>query len=576
MAQRNVILELSFTEARAANALSAAADAGVGAEAATLPGLETFVYDTSYAPIMLPKVTHVDTPGGELFDTQSALSVTLEPEQSTYLVRGTVEEADLDNLTAAVKRREGIINVYSDPEIQPMIVCPGSAAVGTDADVERLLCTAAMRRSGMNGAGVLVAIVDTGFNIAYLNSKGKRPTFDAARSWSFNPATAPPGAVPVNHGTMCAYDVCIAAPDCTLLDVVLLRPMPAPRPGESVISGLLSDAIRAYRHLLDIMSAPRRPGDTRSMVVNNSWGVFSDSWDFPIGNPGNYSDNPAHPFNVIVASLERAGADILFAAGNCGADCPDGRCGGVTARTIRGANGSASVLCVAGVDTTSARVGYSSIGPGRLTDRKPDISSYTHFRGSGVYAADGGTSAACPVAAGVVAAIRSRRPFNPSDSSTSPAAIRSLITSTATDLGPTGYDYAHGYGVINACELQRRIAPPIIIDSFCERFPDICRNVWLCRRFPQLCERLIPVRPPIRPPFPVPPIPPLPVPPVPPLPGSAAMGDVAAFADMIMADPASAGLTPEEAAYIAGMLDAQAGQLSAPAPHHKENDCGCE
>jgi hypothetical protein len=31
---------------------------------------------------------------------------------------------------------------------------------------------------------------------------------------------------------------------------------------------------------------------------------------FPIGHPGNYSNNPAHPFNVIVATLESAGADV--------------------------------------------------------------------------------------------------------------------------------------------------------------------------------------------------------------------------------------------------------------------------
>src|SRR5699024_6041208 len=151
--------------------------------------------------------------------------------------------------------------------------------------------------------------------------------------------------------------------------------------GGTIMEGILSDAIRAYRHLLDVMNAPRRPGDSRSLVVNNSWGMFHPSWDWPVGHPANYSDNPNHPFNIIVATLERAGADILFAAGNCGADCPDGRCQGVTTKTIYAANSSPAVTCVAGVDTTKTRVGYSAIGPGRLTQRKPDISGYTHFQG---------------------------------------------------------------------------------------------------------------------------------------------------------------------------------------------------
>ena len=161
------------------------------------------------------------------------------------------------------------------------------------------------------------------------------------------------------------------------------------------------------------------------MVVSNSWGMFSPHWDFPVGHPGNYSDNPAHPFNVIVGSLEAAGADILFAAGNCGRDCPDGRCafgpgppGGRCAGQLPPA-----VLSVAGVDVKRTRAGYSSQGPGRLTAQKPDVSGYTHFAGSGVYPEDGGTSAACPVVAGVVAAIRSGW----SVAKVAPAQLRTLV-----------------------------------------------------------------------------------------------------------------------------------------------------
>jgi hypothetical protein len=132
------------------------------------------------------------------------------------------------------------------------------------------------------------------------------------------------------------------------------------------------------------------------------------------------------------------------------------------------------VLCVAGVDTTKARVGYSAIGPGRLTRAKPDISGYTHFRGSGALGAvDGGTSAATPVVAGAVAAVRSKRPYDPTNPATHPAAIRNLIASTAEDLGTAGYDFEHGFGVVNACALRRQFTPPYLID-FCERFPKFC------------------------------------------------------------------------------------------------------
>ncbi len=115
-----------------------------------------------------------------------------------------------------------------------------------------------------------------------------------------------------------------------------------------------------------------------------------------------------------------------------------------------GANSHPAVICVAGVDVTKGRVGYSSQGPGRLTIKKPDVCGYTHFAGSGVYAADGGTSAACPVVAGVVAAVRSRF----SAAQISPSQMRSFVQRSARDAGPSGYDYDYGWGIIDTKALQ--------------------------------------------------------------------------------------------------------------------------
>ena len=222
------------------------------------------------------------------------------------------------------------------------------------------------------------------------------------------------------------------------------------------MSGLLSDAVAAYAQLLGLINA--MPASRRALVVSNSWGMFSPQWDFPVGHPGNFSDNPLHPFNVIVASLEAAGADIVFAAGNCGRDCPDSRCQFGDAPPICGANSHPRVLTIAGIDTTKERVGYASQGPGRLSASKPDIASYTHFIGSGVYPEDGGTSAACPVAAGVVAAIRSR--YKTSD--LTPAQLRSLIQKTADDLSRAGFDYDIGWGALDTRALMKALARPAI------------------------------------------------------------------------------------------------------------------
>jgi subtilisin family serine protease len=373
------------------------------------------------------------------------------PEQATYLVRGTVPddaEAQRAAVAAATARPE-VVGVFADPVISTCLVCPGSPPVGADADVASVLGVKALADAGMDGYRVPVAVVDTGVNRAHLQERGRDPVLSTRRSWSPAGVATRPGQHPVGHGTMCAYDIGIAAPKAILLDYALLL---SETPGETAMSGLLSDAVLAYSKLLGLVTA--QTASRRSLVVNNSWGMFSPVWDFPVGHPGNYSDNPAHPFNVIVASLEAAGADILFAAGNCGRDCPDGRCEFDAGMPICGANSHPSVLSVAGIDTRKRRVGYSSQGPGRLAPAKPDLSAYTHFKGSGVFPADGGTSAACPVAAGVVAAVRERFPA----SVLAPAELRALLFKTAEDLGGTGFDHDFGWGAIDATALAGALA----------------------------------------------------------------------------------------------------------------------
>jgi hypothetical protein len=254
---------------------------------------------------------------------------------------------------------------------------------------------------------------------------------------------------------MCAFDVAIAAPNATLLDFPILFSTTA---GGSAMDGFLSDAVQAYSYLLQQLRADSWPYD--SLVINNSWGMYSQSWDFPPGDPGRYADNPNHPFNTIVGTLSRAGADILFAAGNCGADCPVEKCGGVTVDTIMGANAHPDVLTIAGATYLNDRVGYSSQGPAiaGMKHSKPDLTSYTHFMGSKAFGddvPDTGTSAACPVAAGCIAALRtglSGKKLSPGD------LMREILADTRQADGSSGWNADYGYGIfkpyITASRLQ--------------------------------------------------------------------------------------------------------------------------
>lgn len=398
--------------------------------------IDGFSLDQSYTPVLVPNRQRREQVGAR--EVGRLFSFDVRPESSTYLVRGEVADEALESLKAAVEQDPNAVGVFSDPRISTIAICPNNS-IGNHRDVENLLRFPQLQAKGMDGSNVMVAIVDSGVNLAHLRSKGKTPQFDASKSWTPVPGFAP-GNMPVDHGTMCAFDVCIAAPNSILLDYALLL---SQTEGGSAMDGFLSDAVRAFSNLLQILSTAPEPKP--ALVVNNSWGMFHPSWDFPVGEPGNYSDNPNHPFNIIVESLEDAGADILFAAGNCGAECPDGRCQGVTNRPIYGANSHPSVLSIAGVTVNKERLGYSSQGPGHLESQKPDLCAYTHFVGSGVYSADSGTSAACPVAAGVVAAIRTKYP----PSVLSSAELRQLLRRTAEDLSPIGFDYNHGFGLID-------------------------------------------------------------------------------------------------------------------------------
>lgn len=346
---------------------------------------------------------------------------------ATYSTRAEFDDDEAVERLRADKRDE-IVGVYADPTVSvfPSPYC-GNPAVGGVADVRRKLGVAQLRRAGLTGRRVRVAVVDTGIDGTQIPVAG---------GWAPYPGYTP-GSTQPDHGTMVAYDVRIAAPDARILDYALLQSQ------AGTWTAFLSDGIAAFADLLGQLQAEPGP-----LVVNNSWGMFDRSEDAPIGSPDNYSANPDHPFNQIVASLVAAGADVFFAAGNCGADCPDGRCGsGDTGpgASIHGANSHPDVVTVAAVTVTDRRLGYSSQGPGGLYSRKPDLAAFSHFRGSGIYPADGGTSAASPVAAGVAAALRQRV----STRRLNPAQMKGLLQRTARDVQGDGWDYDLGYGVIS-------------------------------------------------------------------------------------------------------------------------------
>jgi hypothetical protein len=411
-------------------------------------------------PALAPKY-----PGVEIDPTFPAVALgTSEPggvemamatpkASAKFAVRGHLEVKDHGHIPETA----GDARIFSDPMISPMLTCGGTPPVGNAASVAAKLNVAQLAARHLDGKKVAIAIVDTGIDLAHVQSKlGHAPHFDAPSSWQ-PPGTPPPapGAWPLDHGSMCAFDALIAAPQATLVDFPVLK---ANYPGSgSVMSGTLSAALAAYGFMLGSW-APGGHGlhKYHALVASNSWGIFHPSWDFPAGHPGRYCDNPAHPFNVQLGTVTRAGIDVIFAAGNCGAPCADGRCQGRTTGAIMGASAMQAVLTIAGCDTQDNRVGYSSQGPSiaGMYPQKPDITGYTHFLGSEAFGAgtpDSGTSAACPVIAGCVAALRTSSKIPPR-TTMPPASLFTQLRNTARPRPGTqhAWNADYGFGIIDA------------------------------------------------------------------------------------------------------------------------------
>lgn len=368
-------------------------------------------------------------------------------------MRGFVEAEDAAEIPTTIGGRL----IFADPKIQPFQVvpmtCGGTAPVGGTATVRQKLNVAQLAAKQLDGAKIAIAIMDTGINRVHVSGKLGHPILlDATNSWTPAGISALPGNHAIDHGSMCAYDALMIAPNATLLDFPILS---SNVPGGSMMGGTLSVALLAFAQLIVGWGVAFAKGGLAArytgLVVSNSWGIFHPSWDFPVGHPGRYCDNPRHPFNLIVSTLASAGADIVFAAGNCGAQCADGRCNGRTTQAIMGASAHPDVLTLAGCDTNDRRVGYSSQGPSiaGMHQQKPDITAYTHFLGSesfGSGSPDSGTSAACPVAAGCVAALRTRLPL----AATPPANLFVQLRATARQVsGPVGWNGDYGFGIID-------------------------------------------------------------------------------------------------------------------------------
>lgn len=387
--------------------------------------------------------------------------------QETVIVRGTVKDwEDIEEL----RKRPEVAEVWPDtpiagfahgagfgsPQIEDnpsMAPCPTGSCdcspgtpKGTIADVATYLGVNQIWAKGYRGTGIVVGVLDSGITAVGRPVKSGETTRRIPRvvgGWPHNWGTE--SSKWGNHGNMCATDVLGMAPEANLYDLRIA--------GSGSSPGTISRALQAFQWAIN-----RHKVDGTPHVLTNSWGIFRENWD------ANYARNPNHPFTRKVVEAINEGILVLFAAGNCGDTCPDGRCGSDTGpgKSIWGANGHPQVMTVGAANKNEQFIGYSSRGPAALDANKPDFCSISHF--TGYNTSDSGTSAATPILAGAVALFKQAKP------SLTQVQIKKCLQNTAKQILGTGWNQHTGYGITQVLKAFDRCTRPVITSVIADRF----------------------------------------------------------------------------------------------------------
>jgi subtilisin family serine protease len=395
-----------------------------------VPGVK-YRHTAKPVPMFTPPVG-----AGDRLDGLSALSAFASPEPSrdlacaSQVVSVQAEPGAVEELAA----RPGV-RVWPSSPLTFHVDCPPfRAAVGMD-EIRAKLGVDKIWETGARGMGVTVGVVDMGVDGSIYPISGGYARVDAQQ---------PGTASTQSHGSMCAADVLLAAPEARLYDYPFL----VPRSGGAIVM------------LNAVLEQRRRDGTPH--IITNSWGFYSVP--SRAAEPNHEVWDIDHPLHRKVREVAASGALITFAAGNCGGSCPAGNCDVSSigpGKSIHGSNSLAEVLTVAAVNVDGERIGYSSEGPGMFEPSKPDVAAYSHFFGNfgpgrpGGDAGepfDNGTSAACPVTAGVLALLLSAKP------GATPAELRDAVVAGAD--GDGAWNAETGHGVVNAAASFARLSHP--------------------------------------------------------------------------------------------------------------------
>ena len=341
-------------------------------------------------------------------------------------------------------------------------------------------------RPGVTGAGVTVAVIDSGVHAAHpgllgrvltgLNFEGSLPQRETGvvsveEADAYAEATGPTALQDeVGHGTHCAGTIGGDGTGSSGLNLAGVAPgvemisMKIASGANGVVAdaGFEANAVRAIDYLT------RHKDTLNARVASNSWGLLAEEEQAILLGPTDFD-----PVQAAVRAAVEAGIVMVFAAGNDGpgpdtvrafpnameevitvgsackasfGSCPAGEMNDFSSR------GASVDVAAPGDQILSAQSPNSVLAPlgqtleGDYFGDSPQDEAQNRIN----YMRLSGTSMATPHVAGVVALLLEASP------ELTPAEVRTILTTTATDMAIEGheellpgFDLASGHGLVN-------------------------------------------------------------------------------------------------------------------------------
>lgn len=328
--------------------------------------------------------------------------------------------------------------------VEPTDVLASSPPTGFTWGLERIMAPHTWYGLGINGAGIVVAIMDTGVDWQHpaltANYRGNQGgNTNHTGNWYDAVENSPEPIDPHFHGTHVAGTAVGqlgigVAPGAQWIGVRMLN---------SYGQGFPSEIHLAFQWLLAPAGNPALAPD----VVNASWGS---------GDTGDTT------YQADIQMLHAAGILPVFAAGNSGPDTG----------SVGSPAGLPGVLAVGAVDSRDMVTWFSSRGPSPLTNEvKPDLvapgGGVLSSLPGGNYGVKSGTSMATPHVAGAAALLLSANP------QLTYQQVYQLLRDTAAPIDPPHPNQQSGYGRLDTSALiATQVAHGILAGTILQAIPE--------------------------------------------------------------------------------------------------------